>query len=270
MGAAGMLGRDLMRLAGDDATGVDIADFDIRDEEATRELVSRARPDVVLNCAAFTNVDGAEEQEEQALRVNGDGARNAAAAAAQAGAAVLYVSTDYVFDGRKGAPYVEWDEPAPLSSYGRSKLAGERATAEANPRHWIVRSSWLFGVGGKNFVETMLGLERDPIRVVHDQVGSPTFTGHLAPALLEIASGTEHGIHHASASGSCSWHDFARAVFERAGLERNLQSCSTEEYPLPAPRPAFSVLGSEREDPVRLPSWEEGLDAYLAERGVRA
>jgi dTDP-4-dehydrorhamnose reductase len=270
MGAAGMLGRDLMRLAGDDAVGIDVADFDIRDEASTRDVVARAQPDVVLNCAAYTNVDGAENEEEQALRVNGDGARNAAAAAAEAGAAVLYVSTDYVFDGRKGSAYVEWDEPAPLSAYGRSKLAGERATADANPRHWIVRSSGLFGVGGKNFVETMLGLDRDPIRVVDDQVCAPTYTGHLAPALLEIASGAEHGIHHASASTSCSWHDLAQAVFERAGLQRNLEPCTTDEYPLPAPRPAFSVLGSQREDPVLLPSWQEGLDAYLAERGVRA
>jgi dTDP-4-dehydrorhamnose reductase len=157
-----------------------------------------------------------------------------------------------------------------VSSYGRSKLAGERATAASNPRHFIVRSSWLFGSGGKNFVDTMLrvGRERDEARVVADQVGCPTYTGHLARALVRIASGPDYGIHHAAAAGSCSWYDLAAAAFERAGVDCRLEPIATHQYPLPAPRPAYSVLGTERE-PL-LPDWQEGLDAYLAEREVHA
>jgi dTDP-4-dehydrorhamnose reductase len=173
------------------------------------------------------------------------------------------VSSDYVFDGAKREPYVESDPVNPLSSYGRSKLAGERATAEANPRHLIARSSWLFGVGGPNFVETMLGLGPE-VRVVDDQVGSPTFTGHLAEALVELASGTDYGVHHLAASGSCSWFEFAREIFARAGSDTHVEPCTTAEFPRPAPRPAYSVLESERGH--RLPSWQDGLDAYL---GVR-
>jgi dTDP-4-dehydrorhamnose reductase len=176
---------------------------------------------------------------------------------------VVYVSTDYVFDGTKREPYLESDPVNPRSAYGRTKLAGERATAEANPRHVIARSSWLFGAGGRNFVETMLGLGPE-VRVVDDQIGSPTFTGHLAEALVELARGEQFGVHHLAASGSCSWYEFAREIFARAGSDTRVQPCTTAEFPRPAPRPAYSVLGSERGH--RLPAWQEGLDAYL---GVR-
>jgi dTDP-4-dehydrorhamnose reductase len=157
-----------------------------------------------------------------------------------------------------------------VSSYGRSKLAGELATAAANPRHFIVRSSWLFGAGGKNFVDTMLrvGGERDEARVVADQVGCPTYTGHLAEALVQIAAGEDYGVHHAAAAGQCSWFDLASAAFERAGVDCRLEPITSAEYPLPAQRPAYSVLGTERE-PL-LPPWQDGLDAYLAEREVHA
>ena len=165
-------------LLGDDAVALTRAELDVTDAGAVRAAVAEARPDVVLNCAAYTNVDGAEAEAEHALRVNGE----AAGIVAGAAPAVLYVSSDYVFDGRKGEPYIESDATNPVSSYGRSKLAGELATASSNPRHFIVRSSWLFGSGGKNFVDTMLrvGRERDEARVVADQVGCPTYTGHLA------------------------------------------------------------------------------------------
>jgi dTDP-4-dehydrorhamnose reductase len=263
-----MLGQDVVRALGDDAVALTRAELDVTDPAAVRAAVAEAGPDVVLNCAAFTNVDGAESDPERALRVNGDGAGVVAAAAPS----VLYVSTDYVFDGRKGEPYVESDPTGPASSYGRSKLAGERATAEANPRHFIVRSSWLFGAGGKNFVDTMLrlGRERDELRVVADQVGCPTYTGHLAVALTRIASSGEYGIHHVAGGGSCSWFELAAATFEQAGVDCRLDPCTTEQYPLPAPRPAYSVLGTEREAAVALPHWREGLDAYLAEREVHA
>jgi dTDP-4-dehydrorhamnose reductase len=261
-----MLGQDVMRLLGDDAVGLTHAELDIADAAAVANAVADASPDVVLNCAAYTNVDGAEEHADEALRVNGEAAGIVAAAAP----AVLYVSSDYVFDGSKREPYLESDPTGPISSYGRSKLAGELATSAANPRHFIVRSSWLFGAGGKNFVDTMLriGSERDEARVVADQVGCPTYTGHLAEALVRIASTEDYGIHHAAAAGQCSWFDLASAAFERAGVDCRLEPIPASEYPVPAKRPAYSVLGTERE-PL-LPDWQDGLDAYLAEREVRA
>jgi dTDP-4-dehydrorhamnose reductase len=234
------------------------AQLDITDRDAVRDAISGQ--DVVINCAAWTDVDGAEAHEDEALRVNSEGARNVAEAAG----AVLYVSSDYVFDGTKREPYVASDPVNPVSAYGRTKLAGERATAEANPRHFIARSSWLFGAGGKNFVETILRLagEQDPLRVVNDQVGSPTFTGHLAPALVALARTEDYGIHHVSAAGSCSWFEFAREILERSGSDTRVEPCTTEEFPRPAKRPAYSVLGGG----PGLPSWRDGLDAYL---GVR-
>jgi dTDP-4-dehydrorhamnose reductase len=256
-----MLGQDVARAAGGDAVALTRADLDVTDTDAVREALDGA---TVINCAAYTNVDGAEEDAETARAVNALGAHNIGTAAER----VVYVSTDYVFDGAKGAPYVESDPTGPLQEYGRSKLAGENATAETNPNHVIVRSSWLFGAGGGNFVETMLahGRERDELRVVDDQVGSPTFTGHLAEALVALADGEERGVLHVAGGGSCSWYEFARKIFERAGVDVRLQPCTTDEFPRPAQRPAYSVLASERGAP-ELPAWEHGLDAYL---GVRA
>src|ERR671937_2170782 len=187
-----MLGRDVVeaaRDAGHEAVGLTVSDVDVVDAPVVDRALADVRPGAVINCAAFTDVDAAEERAEEALAVNGRGAGNVAVAAAGVGAAIVHVSTDYVFDGAKAAPYVESDPPAPVSAYGRSKLEGERAVVAANPRHTIVRSSWLFGVGGSNFVATMLrlGAERDEVWVVTDQVGCPTFTGHLARALVELS-----------------------------------------------------------------------------------
>jgi dTDP-4-dehydrorhamnose reductase len=263
LGAGGMLGRDVARLAGDAVVALERADCDVTDAEAVRSAVSRAQPGVVVNCAAWTDVDGAEAERDQALLVNELGARNAAEAAAAADASVVYVSTDYVFDGSKREPYVESDPTGPLSSYGRSKLAGEQATAEANPRHFIVRSSWLFGEHGKNFVATMLAVERDELRVVDDQVGCPTYTPHLAEGILRLARGEDFGVHHMAGAGQCSWYELARAIFERAGIDKRVEPCTSEEFPRPAPRPAWSVLRSERPGAIELPPWQAGLDAYL-------
>jgi dTDP-4-dehydrorhamnose reductase len=212
-------------------------------------------PDLVLHAAAWTDVDGAEERPHVAETVNVRGTRNVV----ELGAPVVYYSTDYVFDGSKREPYVESDEPRPLSVYGRTKLDGEREVWEG----WIVRSSWLFGWTGRNFVSTMLELGRrqDEVRVVGDQVGSPTYIGHLAeatPKLLELPQGTWH----LAAQGECSWAEFARAIFEEAGLDCRVREITTEELARPAPRPAYSVLRSEKGAP-ELPHWRDGLRTCL-------
>jgi dTDP-4-dehydrorhamnose reductase len=270
-GAGGMLGRDVV-LAADNAghqvVGYGHAELDIADADAASAKIGGERPDVVINCAAWTDVDGAEQHEEEATRVNGAGAGNVAAAAAAAGASVVYVGSDYVFDGGKGAPYVETDQTAPLSAYGRGKLAGEEATRAANKRHFIVRSAWLFGTGGPNFVETMLRLAADhgEVLVVRDQVGSPTYTWHLAHGIVRLIEGVEYGIHHMAAAGACSWYEFAREIFEQASVECTVMSATTEMLGRPAPRPAYSALASQREHPIELPPWQDGLAAYLAQR----
>ena len=272
-GAAGMLGRDVMLAAGNaghDVVGFGRVELDVTDTAALARKLDLERPDVVINCAAWTDVDGAEGAEEAAFAVNCTGAGNVAAAAAEVGAGVLHVSTDYVFDGAKGAPYVESDQPAPLSAYGRTKLAGEEATAAANKRHFIVRSAGLFGIGGRNFVETMLRLAADhgEVLVVRDQVTSPTYTWHLAYGIVRLIEGIEYGIHHMAAAGQCSWYELAREIFEQAHVECKVLSGTTEMLGRPAARPPFSALTSQREHAIRLPSWQDGLAGYLAQRGA--
>jgi dTDP-4-dehydrorhamnose reductase len=270
-GAAGMLGRDVMLAAGNaghEVIGFGHTELDVTDAAAVAAKVEAERPAVVINCAAWTDVDGAEASEERATAVNGAAAGNAAAAAAAVGASVVYVSSDYVFDGSKGAPYVETDQAAPLSAYGRGKLAGEEATRAANKRHFVVRSAWLFGAGGPNFVETMLRLAADhgEVLVVRDQVGSPTYTWHLAYGIVRLIEGVEFGIHHMAAAGACSWYEFAREIFEQAKVECKVMSATTEMLGRPAPRPSYSALASQREHAIELPSWQDGLGAYLAQR----
>jgi dTDP-4-dehydrorhamnose reductase len=272
-GAAGMLGRDVMLAAGNaghEVVGFGHTELDISDSTSLLAKLEGERPGVVINCAAWTDVDGAEEAEEEATAVNGAAAGEVAAAAAEVGASVVYVSSDYVFDGAKGAPYVETDQTAPLSAYGRSKLAGEEATAAANKRHFIVRSSWLFGIGGPNFVETMLRLAADhgEVLVVRDQVGSPTYTWHLAYGIVRLIEGIEYGIHHMAAAGACSWYEFAREIFEQAEVECRVLSATTEMLGRPAPRPPYSALVSGREHAIELPPWQDGLSSYIAQRQV--
>jgi dTDP-4-dehydrorhamnose reductase len=214
------------------------------------------RPDLVLHAAAWTDVDGAEADPEGARAVNVVGTRRVA----RLGAPVVYFSTDYVFDGEKGAPYVESDEPNPLSIYGRTKWDGEREIVDG----WIVRSAWLFGPTGHNFVRTMLslGADRDEVAVVDDQRGSPTYVGHLARATREIVA-LPQGVYHVAVDGDCTWAEFAEAIFEEAGLDCRVRRISTRELGRPAPRPAYSVLRSEKPETPRLPHWREGLRACL-------
>ena len=219
------------------------------------------RPELVLHAAAWTDVDGAESHEAEARAVNVDGTSNMVSL----GAPVAYFSTDYVFDGSKREPYVESDEPNPLSVYGRTKLEGEGRVQAG----WIIRSSWLFGSTGKNFVRTMLSLgeREDEVRVVDDQRGCPTYVGHLAEATRSVLE-LPHGIYHVAAGGDCTWAEFAEAIFDEAGLSCRVVPISTAELGRPAPRPAYSVLRSEHAATPRLPSWRDGLRACLERLGA--
>jgi dTDP-4-dehydrorhamnose reductase len=279
-GAGGMLGQDVVRAAraaGDEALALARADLDVTDARAVAATLAEARAEAVVHCAAWTDVDGAEADPNGAYAVNALGAGNVARAAAAAGARLVHVSTDYVFDGARppgSPPYVESDPTGPRSAYGGSKLAGEHAVEEAGGSHAIVRSSWLFGVGGPNFAETMLRLAatRDEVHVVDDQIGCPTATAQLAPALLALARMRDaQGVFHVAGGGApVSWHGFAEEVFRQAGVGARALPCTTAEMPRPAPRPAFSALASERPEAPVLPPWQEGLAAYLIERKVHA
>jgi dTDP-4-dehydrorhamnose reductase len=269
-GAGGMLGHDVREAAarlGHEPIARSRAQLDITDAAAVRAAVRAARPEVVINCAAWTNVDGAEADRAGAQAVNAQGAGQVAAQAAAVGAWTIHVSTDYVFDGTKRAAYLESDPTGPRSVYGETKLAGERAVAAAaGERHTIVRSAWLFGVAGPCFPATMLRLakERDELTVVDDQVGCPTFTGHLAEALVALAGDPISGVVHVAAGGECSWWAFAREIVAAAGVEIPVRAISTDQFPRPAARPAYSVLRSERGAP-QLPDWRDGLAAYMTQ-----
>jgi dTDP-4-dehydrorhamnose reductase len=271
-GAAGMLGHRVVadaRARGWDAVGVDVPDGDLTDPVVAQDLVEEHGPDAVIHCAAFTDVDGAEADEAVAQTVNADASANVAAAAAMLGARVVAVSTDYVFDGTlTDRPYVESDPTAPLGAYGRTKLAGEVAIAGHNPNHAIARTAWLFGVGGKSFPDTMLKAAetRDEVAVVTDQVGSPTWTGHLSPALLDLAAGDAVGVFHTAGGGQCSWHALTVELYRAAGVTARVNETTAAEFRRPAPRPAWSVLATERDETPRLPPWQDGVAAYLSER----
>lgn len=277
-GAAGMLGLDVLRAgerAGHELIGLDLPEIDITDHASVEEVLQRVGPDAVLNCAAWTDVDGQESDRERAMTVNADGAGNLARAAAAVNTPLLHVSTDYVFDGRApldaaGAPraYVESDPTGPRSVYGESKLAGERQVLAASPRHAVARTAWLFGVGGRNFVDTMLtlALERDAVQVVTDQVGCPTWSGHLAPALLGLLERGVGGLVHLAGAGRVSWNGFAGEIFRQAEVECRVEDATSEAIARPAPRPEWSALESEREEVLPLPPWQDGLAGYLAAR----
>ena len=268
-----MLGSDLvpaLAARGHEAVALTRRDLDVADRAAVEAAVTEHRPAAVINCAAWTDVDGAESHEADATRINDEAAALLAAAANGVGAKYVFLSTDYVFDGRRASPYVESDSPSPLSAYGRSKLGGETSVAVTNPRSFIVRSSWLFGRNGKNFVETMLGLAgtEDEVLVVSDQVGCPTYTVHLAAALAELIEGDETGVHHIAGAGQCSWFEFAQEIFDQSGSDTRVMAATTEMLARPAPRPAYSVLRSERTGAIELPHWREGLAQYLAQRVI--
>jgi dTDP-4-dehydrorhamnose reductase len=246
-GANGQVGREVVAALaerGHHPVACGRAELDIADLRQCREKLLSERPDAVIHCAAYTDVDGAEADPEGAFRVNAAGTRNVASAAEQAGASFCYISTDYVFNGRARRPYQEYDLPDPQNVYGKSKLAGEQLTQTLSRRYYIVRTSWVYGRYGRNFVKTMLrlGRERKQLRVVDDQIGSPTCAADLAAFLAELIETDRYGIYHATNTGHCSWYQFAKAIFEEAGIDAVVEPCSTEQFPRPAARPAYSVL----------------------------
>jgi dTDP-4-dehydrorhamnose reductase len=252
--------------------GVDLQDFDITDETAVAAAFRKLRPEFVFHLAAFTDVDACEASPVKSEQVNSLGTRNLARACAEVGAGMLYVSTDYVFDGRSSRPYREDDSPNPLSVYGLSKLRGERYVQALVPEHVIARSSWLYGPGGKNFVSTILkyAKERGKLRVVADQRGTPTYTRHLAAKLVELVAARARGVFHVTGSGNCSWCEFASAIVKAGGYPQvPVVPIGTPEAGRLAQRPAFSVLENHRlaeSGLAPLPLWTEGLAQYLAER----
>ena len=269
-GANGQLGRELTEWQSTTANiiGLGRHELDITSLPACRKQFTLHRPDVVIHCAAYTAVDKAETERDEAFRVNAAATRNVAGAAREAGAKLCYISTDYVFDGTGTAPYNEYDQTNPQTVYGKSKLAGEQAVQTLHDRFYIVRTSWVYGKYGNNFVKTMLKIagERDQLKVVSDQIGSPTYTYDLAAFLLELVHTDYYGIYHASNSGICSWFDFAKAIFEDSGAHITVEPCTTADFPRPAPRPAYSVMDHTaiRSNGLKLlRPWRDALNDYL-------
>lgn len=281
-GSGGMLGADVaaaLSRAGYCVTGMARAQADITDRDAVFRFLDAHKPDFVVHTAAMTAVDACEDAVETAMAVNGHAAGFVAAAAAQHNAPIIHISTDYVFDGGKGTPYTEDDPISPLGIYGKSKALGENEAGTNNSKHYILRTSWLFGKNGKNFVRTILGLasQRDELSIVADQMGSPTYTAHLAEAVLKIVnlhflSDTHHyGIYHISNTGHCSWFDFAQKILELSEIPNvRVQPLSSEEVirllNFKAPRPAFSVLDNSKIGMtfgIKLPEWIQALKDYL-------
>lgn len=246
-GSKGQLGRELFRqLENTDHTvvGVDIEDVDISKLDAAVELAKEVQPDVLLNCAAFTNVDLCEDERDAAFAANALGPRNVAVACEEVGAKLIHISTDYVFSGKGEIPFTETDIPAPKTVYGATKLLGEQYVRQFCSRWFILRTAWLYGRDGNNFVKTILRLakEKGEMRVVDDQRGNPTCAEDLARHMLKLAPTKEYGLYHCTANGICSWYDFAREIVRLSGIEAAVYPCTTEEYPRPAPRPAYSAL----------------------------
>jgi len=266
-GAGGQVGRAALGVLGDRGVGLGRAELDVTDADAVMAAVALHRPDVVLHCAAWTDVDGAESDHAGATRANVDANRHVARAARAHGARLVTLSTDFVFDGAKGSPYVESDPTGPLSFYGETKLRGERAALEEHPDGtWVVRTAWVYDAGDGNFPGLIrrLAAERDVLRVVTDQVGSPTYAGHLAPLLVDLPDRIAPGVVHIAGSGAASRLEWAAAVVAACGLDCRLEPATSDAFPTPARRPAYSALASERPDAPVLPPWRDGVEACMA------
>lgn len=270
-GAKGQLGRDLMNeleRQGLEGIGVDVEEMDITDPEKCRSVIGQARADAVIHCAAYTAVDAAEDQAELCRRINGEGTRNVAEACRDAGVKLMYISTDYVFDGQGTRPWEPDDERAPLNVYGQTKYEGELAIEELLDRYYIIRIAWVFGAAGKNFIKTMLrlGKEKGAVSVVDDQVGSPTYTYDLARLLVDMVQTEHYGRYHVTNEGECSWYEFACEIFRQAGLKVQVTPVSSEAFAARAKRPANSRMSKEKlteKGFVRLPDWQDALKRFL-------
>lgn len=272
-GNAGQLGRDLTKVFGADAhvTGYDLPTVSIADADAVHACIVRDKPSVVVNAAAYTNVEGAEDHEAEAFEINEGGARIVAEATRSAGVPLVHFSTDFVYDGSKRAPYEPTDAPNPLSVYGKSKLAGDEAVRKANPRHFILRTAWLYGPGGNNFVEKIIAAaKKNPsLRVVSDEVGSPTHTWDVAEAARSIAATQAYGLYHAVNAGQTSRDKFAKKILDCAGIGTPVTPCLASEFPVKAARPSYSVLSTqslERACGYRFRAWEDALEHYFQRR----
>lgn len=267
--------------AGHQVSGADFPEIDITSIQSVQASIDAQRPDVVVNCAAFTAVDKCETESKTAFAVNADGVANLGTAAAERGASVVHISTDYVFDGTKPSPYVETDATKPLSVYGASKLEGERRLVETCDRHFILRIAWLYGTRGNNFLKTIRGLAQkraaigEPLKVVNDQFGTPTYTMHVCNQVLALIGTTQFGLYHATSEGSCSWFDFASEIVKAYGIAAHVVPCTTAEFnvefPRSAHRPANSVLENQRLKILGLnvmPPWKQGLKEYMDEERV--
>lgn len=262
-GAKGMLGQDLCPIledAGYEVIETDVDTLDITNAEQVNQVLKDKMPEVVIHCAAYTNVDKAEEDLKTAELINVTGTENIADACGKLGITMVYISTDYVFDGTKDSPYTPQDKPNPINNYGMTKYEGEEAVRSFCEKHYIARTSWLYGHHGKNFVETMLSLkDKEELKVVDDQIGCPTWTVELANGILKLLDSKPYGTYHVCGSGHTSWYGFAREIFKLSGLEVNLKPCTTGEFPRAAKRPAFSIM--ENEGICR--NWQFALKDYL-------
>ena len=268
-GAGGQLGRALQEALRDrELLPRTHGELDISDLDAVRAAVDDLRPELVINAAAYNAVDAAESDAEGAFAGNALGARNLALVTAAAAIPLLHVSTDYVFDGRGNRPYHEFDPPNPRTVYGASKLAGEKAVRDLNPRHYIVRTAWLYHPEGKNFANTItaLGAERDEVRVVSDQYGSPTYVPHLAAGIAQLLPSGAFGTYHIVNAGAASWYDFAVALFAEIGLATPILPVSSADFPRPAERPRYSVLTTLQQPRIELPDWRDGVREFATAR----
>lgn len=266
-GAGGQLGSALQTVLSDrEVVALTRAELDITDFDDVRSAVAAYRPNVVINCAAYTAVDLAESDEAGAFKLNADGPRNLAVITAELNIALVQVSTDYVFDGTGNRPYHENDQTNPQSVYGRSKLAGEQFVASLNPRHFIARTAWLYHhepANAKNFPKTMLAQShRASVKVVNDQYGSPTYAPHLAEAVARLIETQSYGVYHLAGGGQTTWFDLTRQLYQLFGVQTAVEPCTTDEFPRPAKRPAYSVLTTNQEPQVLLPPWEVGLSEF--------
>jgi dTDP-4-dehydrorhamnose reductase len=265
-GAGGQLGRALQTgLTGHEVIALTHSRLDVTRFEDTREAVTTHRPDVVINAAAYTNVDGAESDQAGAYKLNAVAPRNLSIASYEIGAPLVHVSTDYVFDGLGDRPYHEFDRTNPLSIYGKSKLEGERTAAAHNPRHYIVRTSWVFHTEGENFPKAMLAQsKRAEVRVVCDQYGSPTYAPHLVAAIAKLMETGAYGTWHIAGKGAASRYEMTRKLYQLSGIGTVALPAATTEFPRPAPRPRYSALTTIQEPEILLPSWEEGLAEFVS------